>query len=105
MEIEDIQAFVTVAEAGGMTPAAHRLGVSKPIVSRRLQPLDGRPGFVHERIGAADVVGGVMEVAETLPRRAATLDGIVGLASISTFREDQRFYAREAPAFIGWMLF
>jgi DNA-binding transcriptional LysR family regulator len=40
MEIEDIQAFVTVAEAGGLTPAAHRLGVSKSIVSRRLARLE-----------------------------------------------------------------
>jgi len=40
MEIEDIQAFVAVADAGGLTPAAHRLGVSKSIVSRRLARLE-----------------------------------------------------------------
>jgi DNA-binding transcriptional LysR family regulator len=40
MEIEDIQAFVTVAEAGGLTAAAGRLGVSKSIISRRLARLE-----------------------------------------------------------------
>jgi DNA-binding transcriptional LysR family regulator len=40
VEIEDIQAFVAVADAGGLTPAASRLGVSKSIVSRRLARLE-----------------------------------------------------------------
>ena len=40
MEIEDIQAFVAVADAGGLSPAAARLGVSKSIVSRRLARLE-----------------------------------------------------------------
>ncbi len=40
MEIEDIQAFVAVADAGGVTPAAGRLGVSKSIVSRRIARLE-----------------------------------------------------------------
>jgi DNA-binding transcriptional LysR family regulator len=40
MEIEDIQAFVAVADAGGLSPAAQRLGVSKSIVSRRLARLE-----------------------------------------------------------------
>jgi DNA-binding transcriptional LysR family regulator len=40
MEIEDIQAFVAVADAGGLTSAAGRLGVSKSIVSRRIARLE-----------------------------------------------------------------
>jgi len=40
MEIEDIQAFVAVADAGGLTHAAGRLGVSKSIVSRRIARLE-----------------------------------------------------------------
>jgi DNA-binding transcriptional LysR family regulator len=40
MEIQDIQAFVAVADAGGLSPAALRLGVSKSIVSRRLARLE-----------------------------------------------------------------
>jgi DNA-binding transcriptional LysR family regulator len=45
MEIEDIQAFVAVADAGGVTPAASRLGVSKSIVSRRLARLEKSLGI------------------------------------------------------------
>jgi DNA-binding transcriptional LysR family regulator len=44
MEIEDIQAFVAVADAGGLSPAALRLGVSKSIVSRRLARLENSLG-------------------------------------------------------------
>ncbi|HEX6638040.1 MAG TPA: LysR family transcriptional regulator [Steroidobacteraceae bacterium] len=40
MEIEDIQAFVAVADAGGLSAAAQRLGTSKSIVSRRLARLE-----------------------------------------------------------------
>jgi DNA-binding transcriptional LysR family regulator len=40
MEIQDIQAFVTVADAGGLSAAAQRLGTSKSIVSRRLARLE-----------------------------------------------------------------
>ncbi len=40
MEIEDIQAFVAVSEAGGLSPAAGRLGLSKSIVSRRIARLE-----------------------------------------------------------------
>src|SRR4051812_42830677 len=40
MEIEDIQTFVEVANSGGLSPAAKRLGVSKSIVSRRIARLE-----------------------------------------------------------------
>lgn len=40
MEIEDLRTFVEVADAGGVTPAARRLGISKSMVSRRLARLE-----------------------------------------------------------------
>lgn len=40
MEIDDLRTFVEVADAGGITLAANRLGVSKSIVSRRLTRLE-----------------------------------------------------------------
>jgi DNA-binding transcriptional LysR family regulator len=40
MEIEDLRTFVEVAEAGGVTPASRRLGISKSMVSRRLVRLE-----------------------------------------------------------------
>ena len=40
MDLEDLRTFVEVADAGGVSPAARRLGVSKSIVSRRLVRLE-----------------------------------------------------------------
>lgn len=40
MDIEELRTFVEVADAGGVSPAARRLGVSKSIVSRRLARLE-----------------------------------------------------------------
>ena len=40
MDIEELRTFVEVADAGGVSPAARRLGVAKSIVSRRLARLE-----------------------------------------------------------------
>lgn len=45
MDIEDLQTFVIVADAGGVSSAARRLGVSKSIVSRRLLKLETELGI------------------------------------------------------------
>ena len=45
MEIEDLQTFVVVADAGGVSAAARRLGISKSIVSRRLFRLEAELGI------------------------------------------------------------
>lgn len=42
--MEELQTFVEVADAGGISPAALRLGVSKSIVSRRLARLEAHLG-------------------------------------------------------------
>ncbi|MGB1202029.1 MAG: LysR family transcriptional regulator, partial [Alloalcanivorax venustensis] len=44
MNIEELRTFVEVANAGGVSPAARRLGVSKSIVSRRLLRVEGELG-------------------------------------------------------------
>jgi DNA-binding transcriptional LysR family regulator len=44
MEIEDLETFVAVADAGGVSVAARRLGVSKSIVSRRLLRVEAELG-------------------------------------------------------------
>ncbi|MBY5827555.1 LysR family transcriptional regulator [Rhizobium leguminosarum] len=44
MDIEDLRTFVEVADAGGVTAAALRLGVSKSMVSRRLVRLEEELG-------------------------------------------------------------
>ncbi|SFA73029.1 DNA-binding transcriptional regulator, LysR family [Rhizobium sp. NFR07] len=45
MDIEDLRTFVEVADAGGVSPAARRLGISKSMVSRRLIRLEGELGI------------------------------------------------------------
>lgn len=44
MDIETLRTFVEVADAGGVSPAARRLGLSKSIVSRRLARLEAELG-------------------------------------------------------------
>jgi DNA-binding transcriptional LysR family regulator len=44
MDLDDLRTFVDVAEAGGVSAAARRLGVSKSIVSRRLFRLEAELG-------------------------------------------------------------
>lgn len=44
LDIEELQTFIEVADAGGVSPAALRLGVSKSIVSRRLLRLETELG-------------------------------------------------------------
>ena len=44
MDIEELQTFVEVADAGGVSAAALRLGVAKSIVSRRLLRLEAELG-------------------------------------------------------------
>lgn len=45
MDIEDLRTFVEVADAGGVSPAARRLGVAKSVVSRRLLRLEAELGI------------------------------------------------------------
>jgi DNA-binding transcriptional LysR family regulator len=44
LDIEDLRTFVEVADAGGVSAAARRLGVSKSVVSRSLVRLEGELG-------------------------------------------------------------
>ncbi|WP_346831626.1 LysR family transcriptional regulator [Pseudomonas abietaniphila] len=44
MDIEELQTFVQVADAGGVSPAARRLGVTKSVISRRLLRLETQLG-------------------------------------------------------------
>jgi DNA-binding transcriptional LysR family regulator len=44
LDIEDLMTFVEVADAGGVSAAARRLGISKSIISRRLFRLEAELG-------------------------------------------------------------
>lgn len=63
LDIEELQTFVEVADAGGISPAAIRLGVSKSIVSRRLARLETELGvqlLARSTRGAGLTEAGVM---------------------------------------------
>jgi DNA-binding transcriptional LysR family regulator len=56
MDLHDLRTFIAIADAGGVTPAARRLGISKSIVSRRLAGLERELGaqlLVRTTRGAA----------------------------------------------------
>jgi DNA-binding transcriptional LysR family regulator len=62
LDLEDLQTFVEVADAGGVSRAARRLGVSKSIISRRLVRLEAELGIqllVRTTRGAALTEAGV----------------------------------------------
>jgi DNA-binding transcriptional LysR family regulator len=44
IDTDDLRTFLEVAEAGGVTPAARRLGLSKSVVSRQLSRLEAALG-------------------------------------------------------------
>src|ERR1700742_4520120 len=62
MDLEDLRTFVDVADAGGVSAAARRLGVSKSIVRRRLFRLESELGIqllARTTRGAARTEAGV----------------------------------------------
>ena len=66
LDLEDLETFVEVADAGGVSAAARRLGLSKSIVSRRLVRLEAGLGvqlLARTTRGAALTEAGV-----TFPR-------------------------------------
>lgn len=76
MDIEDLQTFVEVADAGGISAAARRLDLSKSIVSRRLFKLEAELGvqlLVRTKRGAALSEAGVT-FREHAARIAAELE-------------------------------
>jgi len=76
LDLEDLQTFVEVADAGGVSSAARRLGVSKSIVSRRLSRLEGELGIqllARTTRGAAVTEAGVT-FREHAARVCAELD-------------------------------
>src|SRR6201991_5010957 len=76
MDIEDLRTFVDVADAGGVSAAARRLGLSKSIVSRRLCRLEDELGvqlLARTTRGAALTEAGVT-FREHAARVCAELD-------------------------------
>ncbi|MGQ9370799.1 LysR family transcriptional regulator [Azospirillum sp. ST 5-10] len=76
MDIEDLQTFVAVADAGGVSAAARRLGLSKSIVSRRLFRIEAELGvqlLARTTRGAALTEAGIT-FRDHAARAAAEID-------------------------------
>ena len=65
MDFEDLRIFVTIADTGGVSPAARRLGLSKSVVSRRLLRLEADLGV---QLVARTARGAALTEAGTLFR-------------------------------------
>ncbi|GAB4072545.1 LysR family transcriptional regulator [Ancylobacter sonchi] len=76
MDLEDLQTFVAVADAGGVSAAARRLGISKSIVSRRLLGIEAEFGvqlLARTTRGAALTEAGIT-FREHAARASAEID-------------------------------
>ncbi|MEB1527527.1 LysR substrate-binding domain-containing protein [Xanthomonas sp. WHRI 7945] len=83
MDIEDLRTFVEVADAGGVSPAARRLGLAKSIVSRRLLRLEEELGtqlLARTTRGAA-----VTEAGATFREHAARICAEMDVARETIF--------------------
>ncbi len=91
MEIEDIQAFVEVANSGGLSSAAKRLGVSKSIVSRRIARLEKS---LHTRLLSRTTRGAAWTEAGATFREHATRIAAEADAARDAIAEDGRLRGR-----------
>lgn len=76
VDIEDLQTFVAVADAGGVSAAARRLGLAKSIVSRRLLRIEAELGvqlLARTTRGAALTEAGIT-FREHAARASAEID-------------------------------
>ena len=100
MDIDELRTFVEVADTGGVTPAARRLGLSKSIVSRRLARLEAALGvqlLARTTRGAALTEAGItfrdhaaricseIDIAQETILPAGDLRGLLRVAAPLTF--------------------
>ncbi len=78
VDTEDLRIFVEVADAGGVSPAALRLGLSKSIVSRRLVRLEAELGV--QLLARSTRGASLTEAGATFRDHAARVCGEIDLA-------------------------
>src|ERR1700685_4088720 len=101
MDLDDLRTFVDVAEAGGVSGAARRLGVSKSIVSRRLVRLEAELGvqlLARTTRGAALTEAGVT-FREHAARVCAEID--IAFETITLAGELRGLLRTPAPLSVG----
>ena len=100
MNIEDLRTFVEVADAGGVSPAARRLGISKSVVSRRLEAELGIQLRARTTRGA-----GLTEAGVTFREYAAKTCADIDIARAAT-RSDwtiEIMYSQRGPDYSDMM--
>lgn len=78
MDIEELRTFVEVADAGGVTAAARRLGLAKSIVSRRLARLEKALGI--QLLARTTRGAGLTEAGATFRDHAARICAEIDMA-------------------------
>lgn len=78
VDTEDLRIFVEVADAGGVSPAALRLGLSKSIVSRRLARIEAELGV--QLLARSTRGASLTEAGATFRDHAARVCGEIDLA-------------------------
>lgn len=87
MDIEDLRIFVEVADAGGVSEAARRLGLAKSIVSRRLSRLESALGV--ELLTRSTRGASLTQAGATLKDHAARITADVDAARESVLPEGE----------------
>ena len=85
MEIDQVEAFVTIVRRGGFTRAASTLHLSQPAVSRRLHLLErevGAPLFERMRSGAALTEAGRAFLPHAEAMLASLRDGLEAVGAL-----------------------
>ncbi|WP_043363475.1 LysR family transcriptional regulator [Belnapia sp. F-4-1] len=110
-DLDDLRTFVEVADAGGVSPAAARLGIAKSIVSRRLLRLEQQLGsqlLARTTRGSSVTEAGAilrehaaracaeMDLAQDLLRSDGAIRGRLRLALPTTFGS-----THVAPVLVG----
>src|SRR5260370_40856479 len=75
------------------------------IICCHLQPLNGRLGFVHERISARDGISRMMKVAEVLSQFGGSLDFRFGGGVVTRRGCEQSLDAGQGSTFILRIIF
>jgi DNA-binding transcriptional LysR family regulator len=91
LEVEDLRTFVEVADAGGLSAAALRLGISKSIVSRRLIRLESELGV--QLVARSTRGASLTEAGVTFREHAARASAEIEMA-VETFLQENEVRGR-----------
>jgi DNA-binding transcriptional LysR family regulator len=103
VDLEDVQSFLEVADVGGVSPAARRLGLSKSVVSRRIVRLEKALGV--QLLSRTTHGAALTEAGATFREHAARIVAELGTAqeAISPIGDVRGLLRIAAPLSLGPM--